>query len=115
MPVWAWMLAWPILGDRPNLLRVISRVMASAGLSGLMGGNGLAASMEKLPGIIMALGGAVGFAVGTVLAKKLPLHLPPLTAASWQIGIGCLPITIIGLAIERTDLAALSAVGWLLI
>jgi len=115
MPVWASMLAWPILGERPNLLRVISLVMAFAGLSAIMGGNGLAASMEKLPGIIMALGGSFGFAVGTVLAKKLPLHLPPLTAAAWQIGIGCLPITIIGLLIEKADAAALSAVGWILI
>ena len=115
MPVWASMLAWPILGERPNLLRVISLVMAFAGLSAIMGGNGLAASMEKLPGIIMALGGSIGFAVGTVLAKKFPLHLPPLTAAAWQIGIGCLPITIIGLLIEKADAAALSAVGWILI
>ena len=115
MPVWASMLAWPILGERPNLLRVISLVMAFAGLSAIMGGNGLAASMEKLPGTIMALGGSIGFAVGTVLAKKLPLHLPPLTAAAWQIGIGCLPITIIGLLIEKADAAALSAVGWILI
>ena len=115
MPVWASMLAWPILGERPNLLRVISLVMAFAGPSAIMGGNGLAASMEKLPGIIMALGGSIGFAVGTVLAKKLPLHLPPLTAAAWQIGIGCLPITIIGLLIEKADAAALSAVGWILI
>ena len=115
MPVWASMLAWPVLGERPNLLRVISLVMAFAGLSAIMGGNGLAASMEKLPGIIMALGGSIGFAVGTVLAKKLPLQLPPITAAAWQIGIGCLPITIIGLLIEKADAAALSAVGWILI
>src|SRR5947209_8685629 len=113
MPVWASMMAWPILGERPNLLRVISLLMAFAGLSAIMGGNGLAASMEKLPGIIMALGGSVGFAVGTVLAKKLPLHLPPLTAAAWQIGIGCLPITIVGLSIEKADVAALSTVGWI--
>ena len=89
MPVWASMLAWPILGERPNLLRVISLVMAFAGLAAIMGGNGFEASMAKLPGIIMALGGAIGFAIGTVLAKKLPLSLPPLTAAAWQIGIGC--------------------------
>ena len=30
MPVWASILAWPILGERPNLLRVISLVMAFA-------------------------------------------------------------------------------------
>src|SRR5258708_2985252 len=35
-------LAWPILGERPNLLRVIS--LAFAGLSAVMGGNGFAGS-----------------------------------------------------------------------
>ncbi len=115
MPVWASILAWPILGERPNVLRVISLVMAFAGLSAIIGGNGIVASIAKLPGIIMALGGAMGFAVGAVLAKKLPLHLPPLAAAAWQIGIGCLPIAIVGLLIERTNLAALSKTGWLLV
>ncbi len=115
MPVWASLLAWPILGERPNLLRVISLVMAFAGLAAIMGGNGVAASAEKMPGIIMALGGAVGFAVGTVLAKKLPLTLPPLSAAAWQIGIGSLPVAIVGLFVEKADVAALSNLGWILI
>ena len=114
MPVWASVLAWPILGERPNRLRVLSLVMAFAGLSAIMGGNGIASSMEKLPGIIMALGGALGFAVGTVLAKKLPLNLPPLSAAAWQIGIGCLPVAIVGLLVEKADVAALSNLGWIL-
>ena len=115
MPVWASILAWPILGERPNLLRVISLVMAFAGLAAIMGGNGFAASEAKLPGIIMALGGAFGFAVGTVMAKKLPLNLPPLSAAAWQIGIGCLPVAIVGLFVEKADVAALSDLGWILI
>ena len=115
MPVWASILAWPILGERPNLLRVISLVMAFAGLAAIMGGNGFAASVAKLPGIIMALGGAIGFAVGTVLAKKLPLRLPPLSAAAWQIGIGCFPIVIIGLLIEKADPAGITRLGWILL
>jgi drug/metabolite transporter (DMT)-like permease len=115
MPIWASILAWPILGERPNLLRVISLGMAFAGLAAIMGGNGFAGTAAKLPGIIMALGGAIGFAVGTVMAKKLPLTLPPLTAAAWQIGIGCLPVAIVGLLVEKADAAAITRLGWILL
>jgi drug/metabolite transporter (DMT)-like permease len=115
MPVWASILAWPILGERPNLLRVISLVMAFAGLSAILGGNGFAASLSKLPGIVMALGGALGFAVGAVLAKKLPINLPPVSAAAWQIGIGCLPVAIAGLLIEKADVSGLSGSVWVLL
>ena len=115
MPVWASVLAWPILGERPNLLRVMSLVMAFAGLAAIMGGNGFAASIEKLPGILMALGGSLGFAVGTVMAKKQPLNLPPLSAAAWQIGLGCLPVALLGLAFERADITHVTHLGWWLL
>ncbi|MBA7671392.1 hypothetical protein ES703_79550 [subsurface metagenome] len=89
--------------------------MAFAGLASIMGGNGFGASVAKLPGILMALGGAIGFALGTVLAKKLPIQLPPITAAAWQIGIGCLPIATVGLLIETTSLSKVTTTGWWLL
>jgi len=115
LPIWASLLAWPVLGERPNLLRVISLVMAFAGLAAIMGGNGFAASVAKLPGIIMALGGSIGFAIGTVLTKKYPLNLPPFAAAAWQIGLGSLPVAIAGLGFEHADVGRLSGLGWVLI
>src|SRR3982751_5748140 len=115
MPVWASLIAWPVLGERPTLLRTIALVMAFAGLASIMGGNGFAATEDKLPGIIMALCGAIGFAAGTVFSKKYPIRLPPITAAAWQIGIGCFPITIIGLVIETTHLERVTPVGWWLL
>jgi drug/metabolite transporter (DMT)-like permease len=115
MPVWAAMLAWPVLGERPTLLRVIALIMAFAGLAAIMGGNGVSASAAKLPGIIMALAGALAFALGTVLAKKFPLRLPPIPSAAWQIGLGCFPVAIIGLAIETTHFDRISELGWMLL
>jgi drug/metabolite transporter (DMT)-like permease len=115
MPVWASLLAWPVLGERPTVLRSFALVMAFAGLAVIMGGNGVSASAAKLPGILMALTGAVGFALGTVLAKKLPLQLPPIPAAAWQIGLGCLPVAVAGLLIETTHIEKVSQLGWWLL
>jgi drug/metabolite transporter (DMT)-like permease len=109
MPVWASLLAWPVLGERPTLLRTVSLAMAFAGLAAIMGGSGVTASAAKLPGILMALCGSIGFALGTVLAKRLPLDMAPIPAAAWQIGLGCFPVAIVGLAIETTQ------IGWWLL
>src|SRR6476660_3245080 len=115
MPVWASLLAWPVLGGRPTVLRTAALVMAFAGLAAIMGGNGISATTEKLPGIAMALTGAIGFALGTVLSKRFPVPLPPIPAAAWQIGLGCFPIVILGLAFETTPIEKVTALGWWLL
>ena len=63
----------------------------------------------------MALGGAIGFALGTVLAKKLPLQLPPIPAAAWQIGLGCFPVAIVGLADRDHASGKVTPLGWWLL
>lgn len=115
MPVWAAVLARPILGERISLLRVVAMGMALAGLVALMGGSGIGGAREKLPGIAFAMVGAFAFALGTVLAKRWPLTLPPLTSAVWQIGIGCLPVTALGFLIETSDFVHLSSLAWVLL
>ena len=114
-PVWTVILAWPVLGERPTLLRLVALIMALAGLAAILGGNDLSASREKLPGMIMALAAAIGFALGSVLVKKWPIHMPPIPAAGWQLAIGGLPLLAIGLLIETTHLASVSATGWWLL
>jgi drug/metabolite transporter (DMT)-like permease len=115
MPVWASILAWPVLGERLTPVRAMALIMALAGLSAIMGGNGVSASLEKLPGIVMALTGSFGFAGGTVLAKRWPIKLSPIPAAAWQIGIGCAPITLAGLAVETSHFGAITPLGWWLL
>jgi probable blue pigment (indigoidine) exporter len=112
IPVWVAFLAWPILGERLSLLRAISLMTALAGITVLIGGNGVDASIEKLPGILCALAGAVCVGLGTVLTKHFPLAMPPLSLAAWTVGLGCLPITLVGLAVEQPQLSALSSIGW---
>jgi probable blue pigment (indigoidine) exporter len=112
IPVWVALLAWPILGERLSPLRAVALTVALAGIAMLIGGNGLEASIEKLPGIACALAGAICVGFGTVLTKHFPLAMPPLSLAAWQVGLGCLPIAIVGLAVEQPQLAALSYVGW---
>jgi drug/metabolite transporter (DMT)-like permease len=97
------------------VLRTVALVMAFAGLAAIMGGNGFSATAAKLPGIVMALGGALGFALGTVLAKRLPVPLPPIPAAAWQVGLGCLPVLLLGLAFETAHIERVTTLGWWLL
>ena len=115
MPVWTALLAWPLLGEKLTWLRVLALVMAFCGLVALMGGDGFSASLAKLPGILLALTGAIGFALGTIFLKRFPITLPGATSAAWQIGAGCLPVALIGLAFEVPSFSALSPAGWVCI
>ena len=76
IPVWVAFLAWPILGERLSPLRAVALTVALAGIAVLIGGNGIDASVGKLPGIACALAGALCVGLGTVLTKHFPLAMP---------------------------------------
>jgi drug/metabolite transporter (DMT)-like permease len=115
MPVWASVLAWPILGERPNAMRIVALVLAFGGLTVILGGEGLSVTPQKLIGFVLVLSGSVAFALGAVLSKRFPLPLPPMTSATWQIGVGCLPVGLVGAAIENADFGAVTTLGWWLL
>lgn len=112
VPVWAALLAWPVLGERPTARRALAILLALAGLVALVAGKGLAPGLAKLPGVALGLGAAVLFALGTVLTKRRPLALDPLAGAAWQVGLGCAPLLLPALLAERPGWAALSSGGW---
>ena len=111
-PIWTVLLAAPILHERLTPIRIIAVVMAFAGIASLLGGSSFDANMAKLPGYLLALATAVTYACGTIFLKRFPLPMPPLASASWQLGLGCLPVGLLGLLIERPDVAMLTIVGW---
>lgn len=108
MPIWAMLIAWPLLGERPDRRSLLALALGIAGICVLMGGPDLAAG--KMPGILFALAAAILFAIGTVTARKsIAMSFAALTA--WQVALGCLPMVVLGLLLERPDVVALSRQG----
>jgi len=110
MPLWATLLAWPLLGQRPSARNLAGLALCLGGLLALFGGSGLALGIERLPGALLTLGAAFLFALGTV--TQGPLALPPLTAVVWQLALGCAPMLLFGLLFEHPHPGALTPLGW---
>jgi drug/metabolite transporter (DMT)-like permease len=115
MPVWATLMAWAILGEKPRPARIAGLVLALAGLVVLVLGHGVAVGLEKAPGVAFGLGSAILFSIGTVVTKRWPLGLPPTSGAVWQVGLGILPLALLALAFDRPEIGRLSALDWALL
>lgn len=111
MPIWVTLLAWPVLGKRPSARGVIGLALCIAGVGALFGGDSLSLGASSLPGVLLALGAAVLFALGTVVLGP-PMALPPFTSLAWQLIIGCVPMVVLGLLFEHPRFDALTPLGW---
>lgn len=116
MPVWATVLAWPILGERPTPSRIAALALGLSGVALLMGGSwvaqGAGAVLEKLPGVLAILGTALMFATGAVLTKRRPVQMAPAPLLAWQLAFGAAPPVVIALLFESLDMARVTWVGW---
>ncbi len=111
LPIWAGILAWPMLGERPTLARIAAMALGLGGVALLVGGVGVAASWTQIPGILCGLAAAWVFALGTVVAKRTPLAMPPVAGVAWQATLGTLPVAALAL-FEPLRLGALTGLGW---
>ena len=111
LPVWATLLAWPMLGERLTWKKVLALVLALAGVALLVKADTAAATWEKLPAAGEALVAAMLFGLGTVVAKKWPLRLPPSAAVAWQAGLGTTPVAMLAL-LESPNWARMTDWGW---
>lgn len=94
MPIWASLMALPILGERLNATRVLALALCAAGLAILI----YPLTVMGIPtGLLLALGTAVSWAAGTVYLKWASIDSDPITVTTWQVIIGfvvlavCLP------------------------
>jgi drug/metabolite transporter (DMT)-like permease len=110
MPIWATLFAWPILGRRPSLRDIAALLLGLSGLVVLLSAHGIALGPDKLIGIALALASAMLFALGGV-STTLPLPMAPTALVAWQVGLGCLPMIVLGLAFEHPDFGAITVSG----
>ena len=109
LPVWAGLLAWPMLGERPTFRRIVAMLLALGGVA-LLVGVGVQASWHKLPGVFCGLLAAWMFGLATVIAKRRPLVMPPVTGVAWQAAIGAVPLLVLA-AFEHPDWSRLTPLG----
>ncbi len=109
MPIWATLLAWPLLGQRPNLANWVAIGLGFAGLLVLFGTQPEGAA-EALPGIVLALAAAILFALGSVLLRQ-PIPLTPTVRTGWLIGLGSGMMIAASALIDWPDPGALTARG----
>lgn len=86
MPVWATLMAWPMLGERFDRPRLIGLGLGIAGLLCL--GLPLIRAEQLSPGLALALLASFSWALGTIVTKRWPVAAPTLTIAAWQLLIG---------------------------
>ncbi len=95
MPIWAALLALPILGERLNTARGISLLLGAVGLSVLI--YPLIGSSDLI-GVAIALFNALAWAAGTVYLKWAKIGADPLAIAVWQL-VAALVMTVAGLVV----------------
>jgi len=80
MPVWAGLLAWPLLGERLTRSSIIGLLLCVAGLAVLVS----SASGPPL-GLFLALGAAISWAAGTLYLKWARIAGDRLAITGWQL------------------------------
>jgi drug/metabolite transporter (DMT)-like permease len=93
MPIWAALLARPILGERLTPLRGAALALCAAGLVVLISAQ---ATAGFLTGVLLAVGAGFTWAAGTVYLKWSRIEGDPLTVTAWQLIIAFL---VIGLCV----------------
>jgi drug/metabolite transporter (DMT)-like permease len=113
MPIWALVLAWVVLGERPSRIQTVAITLCAVGLAVLI----LPLATGGVPiGLLLALASGFSWAAGTVYLKWARIEADPVGVATWQIAIAFFVIAGFmfafdgGLDLRRAHAGALWAV-----
>jgi drug/metabolite transporter (DMT)-like permease len=98
MPIWATLLSFIVLRESLMAVRLAAMVLCVLGLTVLVAPLITASAVPH--SLLYALGGALGWAAGTVYLKWARIEAPPLAVATAQLAIGTACIVACALVFE---------------
>jgi drug/metabolite transporter (DMT)-like permease len=111
MPLWAALIGRVWLKERLSPRRGFALLLGAGALLLLLGQD-LSGMRDAPLGAVLTLGGAAIFAAATILMKRHPVPVGPLTNGGLQLLIGGVPLVLLALVLRQTDPADYSTLTW---
>ena len=102
MPLWAGLLSWLVLRQRPTRRLFIAIVLGTIAVTLLMIPN-FGAYADAPLGLGLGLLAGLGWAIGTLILKRRPIDVPITVLTGWQMLLTAVPITIGALLLGDYD------------
>lgn len=113
MPLWAALMAVPILGERPSWNGVAGLVLGLAGMIVLLLPDRAMLWADPVGPIVM-LTAAISWAIGTVVLKYAKFTMSATVLTSWQLILGGIPVVFGAVSLDRGfDPWVVSVEAWL--
>jgi drug/metabolite transporter (DMT)-like permease len=93
MPLWAALISWAFLGERPGWRVLLALAIGGLGVL-LLILSGIDAYAKAPLGFALGLLAGVGWAAGTVILKRRPVPVSALVLTGWQLLVAAVPIVI---------------------
>jgi drug/metabolite transporter (DMT)-like permease len=94
MPVWATLLSWLFLRERPSRRLLAGVVLGACGV-GLLAFAARSAYASAPLGFAAGLAAGLGWAGGTLILKRARLTVPSIVSTGWQLLIAAVPIAVV--------------------
>lgn len=98
MPIWASLVAWIFLREKPTPRIFASLLLAICGVALLAFAARNAFSSAPL-GFVVGLSAGLGWAIGTTILKHAQVTVPPLVSTAWQLIIAGVPLALVSILV----------------
>ncbi|HUT51367.1 MAG TPA: DMT family transporter [Alphaproteobacteria bacterium] len=99
LPIWTAAISVLVLKERLTWRKALAVALGAAGVLVLLSSDFAAIGTSPL-GAAYLLAAAIGWAIGTIIVKRVAWTVGMYTLAGWQLLISCVPMTAIALAAE---------------